>query len=237
MDFKAESINEKPVDIEPFSQNGTAGCVTACLANVARILKAEDITPDDVDRELDRSPGSDVTGYTRNLWLLQRGLTLTVLCGPNPTQFTELLDGEISFEQFLTNMAKYRFGGDVGKTRGIYDCPEYKDYVSLQRQQRVMYEPVLAEYGRKGKYEEVPRQPTFADIEGAINDNRVVIYHTIGRNGISHQELAYSASRVGGQSLVGIYSPDYSEGKISVVDSSQADYLSIDYRVLTIVSA
>lgn len=239
---RREQESFRYIDVEDFRQNGNAGCQTACLANIARHLLGENITPTDVDRELGRGAEDDITYYTRDFWMLERGLKLEIVTGYDPVGFVDYLDEKFDFEQLLLNIANHRFGGSLAAARSYFDCDEYRGFIEAQKRQRIENAAAKAEYIARGQLVETEGQPTFSDIKRSVKSGSMALCQTLPINGASHQVVCFSPadtqrywnSPVSDEAVFAYY-PLMQEGVKGIAPISD-ETVSFDYRQMVIVS-
>lgn len=234
-------------EVMGYVQNGSAGCQTACMANIARYFNHENITPTDVDVELGRDPDSDITVLTQDLWLLKRGLKLTLLTGNDPVRFADYINGTIDFETLLRNQAAYKFGDSIELARKAYDIPEYHAYVNLQKTEHQKNAPIIEEYRQCGQLFEVRTEPCYQDIVDATSAGSMVLAHTRTSSNVYHQTLFFADEVVDGEfrclprcpvdgvSGINFYYP-HTRPDYEMIYSADEMFFDIDYRSLIVVS-
>lgn len=177
---------------EEYEQIGSAGCITACMANAARFLLQQDVTPADVDREVGRDPEVDFTMVARDVWLLQKGLRVVSIEAEDPTHSDEFVEGKISLQEFARYDADENFNGDVDAALAFYSGAEYQHFLQVLREAYVAAKPLLASYKSTGQYKVVKEQPAFSHIESAVAHGGVAFLRTRpNEHMVAHQFLAF----------------------------------------------
>lgn len=207
----------KLVEIEPFTQNGPLGCASACMANVARYLLNEEVTPTDVDVELSRSIESDSTVYERNTWLLNRGLRIHSYLKPESLIIEKYLDGSATFEECLQLFADRDYEGNIQKARDDYGSPEYAEFVERLKAQQPGYMRVLSEAGKS--YSEDLRVATDEDVQSALVAGKVILAAECVEGSLGHQVALFpdDGDRTNTSRM---YNPGEDESYIYYLDTS-----------------
>ena len=203
------------ISVEAFAQNGPSGCITACLANVARHLLQENVTPHTVDMELSREPAQDLTTYQRDRWLLERGLSVTLI-GQSFPEFDAYLREEATFEVMAVATARRYFDGNMPKTLSYLSMPEYQQQLGRLRVQYETHVAALQRYESLGRYKEVLREAADQDIQEAAKIGAVVLYSTTQTELIGHQELLVTEAT--DPTYGSVYVPGIERGTIFGVD-------------------
>lgn len=223
------------IHVEPYAQVGKSGCVTACLANVARKHLGEDIRPIDVDTEHGRDPEGDITGFERDVWLLRRKLPLRLIIGHNPTGIDDYINGDISFDTLLSNIATSRHSGNIDLVRKHYDNAPYREYVDRQARQKRELQSEFDEYEKSGQLIIERRQPELSDFDSVSTNGQSVLYVALGSRAVAHHELAYGSDNYKGTRLLDTYSPDLTEGQLCTWSTEDFSKRSIYLGNLAIV--
>jgi hypothetical protein len=206
----------KNIVVEPFPQIGSSGCVTACLANIARKHLEQDITPADIDAELGRAPDGDITGFDRDAWILRRGLPLRLILAENPTKLDDYLDGVIDFRELLSNIAKFRHNGDMDLVNQHYNDGAYRQYVDAQAERKRMLKDEFAGYEEVGKLTFDRRQPVISDFKTAQGNGATVLYAVTGSTAVAHHEIAFDQEVIGAKLAIHTYSPSLIKGRLDM---------------------
>jgi hypothetical protein len=226
----------KPIGMEPFAQNGPLGCVPACMANTVRFLLHEDITPHEVDAELQRSVDIDTTTYERNTWLLNRGLALHNFFDPESLIIEKYLTGEATYDDCVQKFAEREYDGDVVRARDDCYDPEYLDFVERLQRYLPGYERLKASVGNR--CQEDMRIATDTDVERYLCAGSVMVAMMKGKDLLFHQALAYPGTH-NDKETVYMYEPHEDGDKIYDLDLRYDKVMSCGLFVsneITIVS-
>jgi hypothetical protein len=146
----------EPLDLHQVDDNS---CLTCVVANVLYVLGVTDILDTRwVDRELGREPGCGAQRAGARRLLLQQGLELHLVCAYEPERF---------LQEGLDYLRRYYRQEWDSSWDGYWTRPR------LERHRReCLAAQELSTFGTRMRTEH--RQPTLADIRGALDRGRVV---------------------------------------------------------------
>jgi len=193
------------------------------MANAARFLLCENITPTDVDKELRRPLDEDATAYQRDIWLLKRGLSIQNYMNPDSLIIEKYLSGNVSYDECLSLFADKEYNGDIDKARADYGAPDYLDFVArLQRDypEHTQLKGVVGE-----RYKEEMRIADDADVETALHAGSIVIAMMKLKGSLLHQVAIFPGESEGTET-VWLYDPREDKGYVYDLDMDYSSVIS-----------
>jgi hypothetical protein len=180
----------QPLDLRQVDDNSCLTCVTANALYVSGVTDAPD--PRWVDREIGREPGVGAQRAGARRFLLQQGLSLHVVCAYEPARF--LREG-------LDYLRRY-YRQEWDSAWAEHWTPDQLEH----HRRECLAERELSAFGARMRAER--RQPTLADISGALDRGRLVWISLDNDRG----EVACHAVLVYGQrgTMFDVYSPEVS---------------------------
>lgn len=154
--YRSDASQRQPLDLHQVDDNSCLSCVAANILYVVGITDAPD--PGWVDRKVGRQPDAGARRAEVRRLLLEQGLSLHLVCAYEPERFLQ--------EGFEYLRRYYRREWD----------PSWEQYWTRHRLEQHRRECLaareLSTFGARMRTEH--RQPTLADLHGALDRNRLV---------------------------------------------------------------
>jgi hypothetical protein len=188
------------------------------MANTARYLLGENISPGDIDKELGRDGTEAITPFEESAWYLDRGLSVTSIERKTGVDLTGYNQGKISLETLLKQLADGYHDGDIAAAREKYNTPDYLAWFKHQGQFDEKVDRYTAKYTALGKYKEIDSKPTKRHITSALYAGSVILFENyyVGE----HREMLFLDGTSDDNPVTKLYSPDEVCGTVDEFDLS-----------------
>lgn len=174
--------------LKAFEQIGSGGCQTACLANIDRCYSPRcNTTPQSVDLELARQPDETLPPIEKLRWLFGRKLRCEVIYIDH-TGFDEYLDGVITYETLMQNIANVEFDGSLEDAYDEWGSQDVREWWDMQKSERKPVREYVAPYEKTGQLTTDKRDANYNDLRQAMDNGKLVLA-TLGDTAIMHQIL------------------------------------------------